>query len=373
MNYKKIHKIINQYGLKPATRRSNPLFTLSCIALGYTTLLKKKLGFSFEAVGAIGGRNDIYTLLNESYIASKTGKFIERNNWTIIKKIMFIPAQVLFNDIKKEVEKINSITDKNPTYCLKVITNFYPSYFLAIGFYNCLWRYIGNQESKGKLSKQRVKNIAKERDKIAKLYPEIDKIIKKCATFIGRKNNFKGELLCYMTWREMRAYLKRGRLSKYKLGELMKRRKKYFYLFVGRGSKEIVETKRDIINRIYKKYFRINKDDINLLEGYPAFPGLTRGIVYKLADKRKVLELPKKFILVAGQTHPKDIVLIKRSSAIITDEGGVLSHAAIVSRELGKPCVIGTKIATQVLRDGDLVEVDANKGVVKILKRMIIK
>ncbi len=49
--------------------------------------------------------------------------------------------------------------------------------------------------------------------------------------------------------------------------------------------------------------------------------------------------------------------------------GGLLCHAAIVSRELGKPCVIGTKFATQILKDGDLVEVDANRGVVKILKR----
>lgn len=51
------------------------------------------------------------------------------------------------------------------------------------------------------------------------------------------------------------------------------------------------------------------------------------------------------------------------------DEGGIACHAAIVSRELGIPCIIGTKIATKVLKDGDLVEVDANKGAVKILKR----
>ena len=51
--------------------------------------------------------------------------------------------------------------------------------------------------------------------------------------------------------------------------------------------------------------------------------------------------------------------------AIITDAGGITSHAAIVSRELKTPCIIGTKIATKVLKDGDLVEVDANKGIVK--------
>jgi len=60
---------------------------------------------------------------------------------------------------------------------------------------------------------------------------------------------------------------------------------------------------------------------------------------------------------------------IKKASAIVTNVGGITCHAAIVSRELKIPCIIGTKIATKVLKDGDLVEVDAQKGIVKILKR----
>jgi len=58
---------------------------------------------------------------------------------------------------------------------------------------------------------------------------------------------------------------------------------------------------------------------------------------------------------------------IRRCAAIITDAGGITSHAAIVSREFKIPCIVNTKIATQVLKDGDMVEVNANKGVVKIL------
>ena len=59
---------------------------------------------------------------------------------------------------------------------------------------------------------------------------------------------------------------------------------------------------------------------------------------------------------------------IKNSVAIVTDEGGIISHAAITSRELKIPCIIGTKIATQVLKDGMEVEVDADNGIIKILK-----
>jgi rifampicin phosphotransferase len=50
---------------------------------------------------------------------------------------------------------------------------------------------------------------------------------------------------------------------------------------------------------------------------------------------------------------------------VVINEGGILTHAAIICRELKKPCIIGTKIATKVLKDGDLIEVDANKGIIK--------
>ncbi|MBI2476111.1 MAG: phosphoenolpyruvate synthase, partial [Candidatus Taylorbacteria bacterium] len=74
-------------------------------------------------------------------------------------------------------------------------------------------------------------------------------------------------------------------------------------------------------------------------------------------------------ILVTSMTTPNMVPTMKRAAAFITDEGGITSHAAIVSREMKKPCIIGTKIATKVLKDGDLVEVDANSGVVKILRK----
>jgi pyruvate,water dikinase len=71
-------------------------------------------------------------------------------------------------------------------------------------------------------------------------------------------------------------------------------------------------------------------------------------------------------------TDPSFILLMKNSSAIITDVGGITCHAAIVSRELKIPCVIGAKIATKVLKDGDIVEVNANEGTIKILKKVKI-
>jgi len=82
----------------------------------------------------------------------------------------------------------------------------------------------------------------------------------------------------------------------------------------------------------------------------------------------EIEEMPEGAILVAGQTRPQLMPAIRKASAIVTDEGGITSHAAIVSREFGIPCVIGTKTGTKVFNTGDLLRVDANKGVVKKLK-----
>jgi pyruvate,water dikinase len=67
-------------------------------------------------------------------------------------------------------------------------------------------------------------------------------------------------------------------------------------------------------------------------------------------------------------TDPRYVPLMKKAGAIVTDAGGVLCHAAIVSRELKIPCVVGTKFATQVCKDGDVVEVDAERGIVTVVK-----
>lgn len=74
-------------------------------------------------------------------------------------------------------------------------------------------------------------------------------------------------------------------------------------------------------------------------------------------------------VLVVETTEPAIIIACKKASAIVTNQGGMMSHAAIISRELNIPCIVGTNIATDVIKDGDLVEVDADKGIVKIIRR----
>ena len=107
------------------------------------------------------------------------------------------------------------------------------------------------------------------------------------------------------------------------------------------------------------------------LKGTVASKGKARGNVRVVLDPKGpgARAFLKGEILVTSMTRPEFLPLMKIAEAIVTDEGGITSHAAIVSRELKKPCIIGTRTATKVLKDGDLVEVDADRGIVRILKR----
>ncbi|MEA2064707.1 MAG: PEP-utilizing enzyme [Patescibacteria group bacterium] len=106
-----------------------------------------------------------------------------------------------------------------------------------------------------------------------------------------------------------------------------------------------------------------------LIRGTVANKGHINGKVKIVLDNSQLYKVLEGDIIVAFMTTPDFVPAMEKASAFITDEGGILCHAAIVAREMKKPCVIGTKIATKVLKDGDLVEVDADKGVVKILKK----
>ncbi|MCS7129882.1 MAG: pyruvate, water dikinase [Archaeoglobaceae archaeon] len=101
-----------------------------------------------------------------------------------------------------------------------------------------------------------------------------------------------------------------------------------------------------------------------LLKGLGASPGIAVGEVRIVQSEKDISKVKEGDILVAVMTTPDMVPAMKRSAAIVTDEGGMTCHAAIVSRELGVPAVVGTKNATDVLKDGMVVTVDGEKGIV---------
>ncbi len=102
--------------------------------------------------------------------------------------------------------------------------------------------------------------------------------------------------------------------------------------------------------------------EVPVLHGAAASPGLGTGSVKVLKSPKEINKVDIGDVLVAPMTSPDYVPAMKRAAAIITDEGGQTSHAAIVSRELGIPCVVGTKEATKLLKDGMVVTVDGANG-----------
>lgn len=121
---------------------------------------------------------------------------------------------------------------------------------------------------------------------------------------------------------------------------------------------------------ITEKYIQKNRfEDVSELTGQCGCRGQARGIVKIVNVISDMSKIKPGEILVSISTQPDLLPAMKKSAAFITDQGGVTSHAAIVAREMRVPCVIGTRIATQILHDGDEVEVDADKGIVRIIKK----
>ena len=111
-----------------------------------------------------------------------------------------------------------------------------------------------------------------------------------------------------------------------------------------------------------------NLSDVDDFRGLTASMGKARGRVKILGSAKEVDKVEPGDILVAVMTRPDYVPAMKKAAAIVTDEGGITCHAAIISRELGIPCIIGTKIATKVLKDNMEVEVNANHSWVRIIK-----
>ncbi|MDD5031767.1 MAG: PEP-utilizing enzyme [Patescibacteria group bacterium] len=130
-----------------------------------------------------------------------------------------------------------------------------------------------------------------------------------------------------------------------------------FFLYYGRKAR-----------RIENKYFAKPKGkEIGELKGVSAQKGIARGKAKIILSYNDFKKFKDGDILIATNTMPEYMPVIRKAGAIVTEIGGVTCHAAVVARELKKPCLIGVASATAILKDGDKVEVDADKGIVRKL------
>lgn len=181
---------------------------------------------------------------------------------------------------------------------------------------------------------------------------------------VRRNGNLSTTDLDWLTYEEVIEYLEDGK--KDWVG-LVARRKATTICYVDGEQMTMLEGEAATVLRDQLVEQRENKK-IKKIKGRVASVGQARGEAIVSDDPHFLREnIREGQILVTAQTTPDFVPIMRKAAAIVTDEGGATCHAAIISRELKKPCIVGTKFATEMISTGDIIDVDADKGVVKIL------
>lgn len=173
--------------------------------------------------------------------------------------------------------------------------------------------------------------------------------------------------LIEMSFFELIELLKSNKKATIGFREVLKKRKQDSALIAQKGRIKILIGSK--VKEFYKKEFSGEKvAQLAEFKGQSACPGKVRGKVVIFKAVADISKVKKGNIMVAVATVPSFVPAMEKAVGIVTEMGGLLSHAAIVSRELNIPCIVGVDNVTKILKDGNQVEVDATKGIVKKIK-----
>lgn len=354
--------IKNKLSTEGGVYRQMPLFSLSCIGEGYGRYIRHVTGMTYGKIGGIGNATGMQTLYAIDTVIGLVAKKI-RTDRSWVPRITKAGSRLCyqFNDA---LARWADRAAQDPAGFIRFAIRQYPVYLAGIGAYNFLWRYVEfAPRGATRLPKKTLHRLAAERNELAKIYPRCELLLKIAARAVAVTMGLKPALLLAMTRTELAPTISTQRLAVSKQ-ELSKRAHQYLYFFS--AGKESVSTAPADIRAVTKHiHLALALHGRSTIVGRPVSPGKVTGVV--VTNWRRT-SWPRRPIYVTAMTHPQEIPYLKKAVAIVTDEGGgILSHAAIVSRELGIPCIIGTKVATRVLKDGDRIEVDATKGIVRKL------
>ena len=287
----------------------------------------------------------------------------------------FILDEEMQKILKNSLEKINqpngaeeyALTLKQKTKELKTILNEIDSKkILTLGdltrleekFYEQVSANIPVKISVDYLPKKRSDEVEiifeGARKDIGEVYSQFESLLKKFSSR-AKSTVYTKTMLATLTLDELKTYLKNQLLPSPKVlhartkGTCLVQYNNRQEIFTGIEYKEI------------KQILQPSNGNKTLL-GMCAFPGKVTGYAKIIFNPRNLSEFKSGNILVTGMTRPEFLPIMNKASAIITDVGGILSHAAILARELKKPCIIGTRLATSTIKDGDFLEIDASKG-----------
>lgn len=189
-----------------------------------------------------------------------------------------------------------------------------------------------------------------------------------CSSFllkeIANRLSVSWDELCSMRYQEILSFLENG-FPDQAFKERLKRRLTDHAMVLENNEITLIEDEK------LKEYYLKNKEkqgellEIRELSGQAVSPGVVRGTAKLVFSTKDLKSINKGDILVTAMTTPEFVTAMEKASAIVTDDGGILCHAAIVSRELHLPCVVGTKKATKAFKNGNTLEVDGTNGIVR--------
>ncbi|MFA6908415.1 MAG: PEP-utilizing enzyme [Patescibacteria group bacterium] len=342
--------------------RPLPLLTLSCCGYGYGTLVRTLTGMTYGPIGGIGTVRGWQTLFDIQRIVKNFDQKLALHGWFRAVRTQSYRRGRAFGT---QLDEHAAYAASNPAQCILWILREYPRYLACIGVYNLFWRYTEfATSSMRKLPVRDMRLLADERNDLAHIYPRCEKVLLQALRRIAPMYRISARLLLMMTRDELRRTVVGRRLT-VSATELEARSRGYIYYF--QNGKEYVDSRTVQIKKV-RTYLDTHNQLLStaLLLGTPVSPGTAQGTVITSLNVKKIPRFP---IFVTEMVHPKDVAHMKRLTALVTDEGGgMLSHAAIVARELNIPCLVGTRHATRMFKDGDRVEVDAIHGTVKKLK-----
>jgi phosphohistidine swiveling domain-containing protein len=330
--------------LRPTVKRDLSLFSVEAWQQGYVHYLKQSLGFSYPIIFYYDGVKVNFYHLQEDFNYFKqtiTSSLIQDENLFLKLNHQFLSDVKLLISLNKRMNPLDL-----------------PRVFNLIGKIMSFYIFVV-----GDSFVQAKPEVWESRKLSERILYEVDEKVAKLIQELLQKRKQNPDLAHYLRYNEIRDLLSDNPISV----DLIKNRKSGYIII---GKKLTVQSDFDFF---CQKHHLINPEGDQKqvigreLIGQPANSGLAKGPVIIINRKEDLARVKRGAVVVSVMTNVHYLTAAKKASAIITDEGGVTCHAAIIAREIRKPCIVGTKIATKVLKDGDLVEVDADHGIIKRL------
>ncbi len=349
-----IPTLVNTYDWEKRWMERNNLLTCSLVAELYYFENQKQWGVSFDHVFFLyrEGIVTCYQLISENTTYGST----------LAQQVIKQPAitDVWCNDLLAKTAMLREYVSNNSNRILnkaeykKFIELFYAYPPLLIGVIRVV-NYLPES-----VLEQVLPTLQKARFETETAYGQVDTFLTSLLTALAKKENRNPEFLQLMYASEVEAYLENGYLP---TDDELAPRQPVSGLYCEKGALMSLN-KRDA--ELFEKFVAEKSVPASgIMRGSTAVKGIVEGTARIIYDPKKINIFNAGDILITSMTNPEFVPLMKKAGAIVTDGGGILCHAAIVARELNKPCVINTQVATTTFKDGDMVEVDAIHGIIK--------